>query len=73
MSERKTPPKWTGDLVGKMHNARITMRSVAEEMGVTRAYLTMIMKGRRTPPNARKRVTAAFEAVLARKQAESDE
>ena len=32
------PAQWTGDMVGKMHNNRITMTQVAEKLGVLDEY-----------------------------------
>ena len=28
------PEKWTGDLIGRMHNARVTRQDIATELGV---------------------------------------
>lgn len=39
------PAQWTGDMVGKMHNNRITMTQVAEKLGVTKAYADNILEG----------------------------
>lgn len=30
--------KWTGDLIGKMHNSKVTYDEVAAELGCTKAY-----------------------------------
>lgn len=45
------PEKWTGRLIGKMHNERITYAELAEEMGVNKSYISMLLNGRRKPPN----------------------
>ena len=34
------PEKWTGRLIGRMHNERITYEQLANEMGVNKAYIS---------------------------------
>ena len=48
------PEKWTGRLVGKMHNAGVTYDDLGEELGVTRAYVSMILNSRRKPDGIQK-------------------
>ena len=62
------PEKWTGRLIGKMHNERVTYDELAEEMGVSKAYVSMILNGDRKPSNIRERMEAAFEAVLEKRR-----
>lgn len=62
--------KWTGNLIGKMHNERITYDDLAEEMGVTRAYVSMVLNGARKPKGIKERMESAFNAVLERKRTE---
>nr|DAR05069.1 MAG TPA: antitoxin [Caudoviricetes sp.] len=60
--------KWTGDLIGKMHNSKVTYDEVAAELGCTKTYVSMILNGRRKPPDARKRLESAVSAVIQRKK-----
>ena len=60
--------KWTGRLVGRMHNERVTYDELAAEMGVGKSYVSMILNGRRKPAGSRERMEAAFDAVLQRKK-----
>lgn len=62
------PEKWTGRLIGKMHNAGITRVELAEEMGVRKAYISMILNGQRNPQGARERLETAFERVKEKKE-----
>ena len=62
------PEKWTGRLVGRMHNERVTYDELAAEIGIGKAYLSMILNGKRKPPQIRERVEAAFEAVLEKRK-----
>lgn len=64
------PEKWTGKLIGEMHNYGISRKDLAAELGVSKAYVTMVLNGQRTPPNARERLEVAYAAVLARKKKE---
>lgn len=61
------PEAWTGELIGKMHNAGITRTELADELGYKKPYITMILNGKRKPPEARAKLEAAFEAVKQRK------
>lgn len=62
------PEKWTGDLIGKMHNSKVTYDDLAAELGVTKTYISMILNGKRKPPDIRKRMEEAFSAVVQRKK-----
>ena len=59
------PEKWTGRLVGRMHNERVTMQQIANEMGVTKSYVSMILNSKKKPAGAQERLEAAFAAVVA--------
>lgn len=58
---------WTGRLVGKMHVHEITANEVAKEMGVCKAYVSMMMNGKRTPPGARSKLEDAVNRIIERK------
>lgn len=62
--------KWTGDLIGKMHNARVSYDDLAAELGLTKGYLSLILNGKRNPPGARKRLEDAVKAVIERRKEE---
>jgi transcriptional regulator with XRE-family HTH domain len=57
------PEEWTGRLIGDMHNAGVSRAEVARELGVSTAYVTMVLNGIRTPEGAEKKLRAAFERV----------
>lgn len=61
------PEAWTGNLIGKMHNKGITYDELAAEMGVGKAYISMILNGKRKPPEIRKRMETALEMAILRK------
>ena len=63
------PAVWTGELVGEMHNAGISAKDLAKEMGLTPAYLSMILNGHREPPGAEEKLRAALERLKEQKGA----
>ena len=63
--------KWTGRLIGKMHNHGVSMADLATELGVTKAYISMILNGARKPPGARERLEAAVTEII-KKRKEGD-
>ena len=44
--------EWTGNLVGLMHNEKITNIQLAEKLGVTDRYVSMVLNGHREPDGA---------------------
>ena len=64
--------QWIGDFVGRMHRHRITITELAQEMDVTREYLSMILNGHREPGGIEKRLNDALDN-LAQKHGEDEE
>ena len=62
--------KWTGRLVGRMHNERVTYDELAAEMGVGKSYVSMILNGKRKPAGSRERLETAFNAVVEKRKEE---
>lgn len=54
---------WMGELIGQMHNAGVSRKEIAAELGVTPAYVTMLLNGIRTPEGAEMKLRSAFETV----------
>ena len=65
--------RWTGRLVGRMHNERVTYDELAAEMGVGKSYISMILNGTRKPDGIRERMEAAFNAVIEKRKEFCDE
>lgn len=59
--------KWTGELIGEMHNHGIKQRELAEEMGITNAYAGMILRGERKPPNIQVRMQEALQNLISKR------
>ena len=62
------PDIWTGNLIGDMHNKDITYDELAVELGVTKAYISMILNGKRNPPGIKDRMEAAVAAIEERRR-----
>lgn len=56
--------QWIGDFVGRMHQNKVTITQVAEEMDVTREYLSMILNGHRSPKGAEQRMNEALDRLI---------
>lgn len=63
------PEAWTGELLMKMHNNGIKRVQLAEELGITKAYISMILNGDRSTPKMRERMEAAVDRLIERKAA----
>lgn len=64
------PEKWTGRLVGEMHNESITYDDLAREMGVNKSYISMLLNGKRKPVGIQKRMEEAVNAIIQKKSSE---
>ena len=62
------PEAWTGRLVGKMHNKEISCHELAGELGCSKAYVSMILNGRRNPHGARAKFEAAVDHIILRRK-----
>lgn len=66
------PEEWTGQLVGKMHNERITHEELANELCISKPYVSMILNGKRSPGGIRRRMEEAVDRLIDRRRAEQD-
>lgn len=57
--------QWIADLVGKMHKFKITKTRLAEELGVTREYVSMVLNGHREPAGAKDKFRRAVDEIVA--------
>jgi transcriptional regulator with XRE-family HTH domain len=56
--------QWTADLVGQMHKFKITKSRLADHMGMTREYVSMVLNGHREPADAEERFKAALAEII---------
>lgn len=64
--------QWIGDLVGQMHNNKISKTQLAEHMGVSREYVSMVINGHREPAGAETRFKTAVDEIIAKRKQESE-
>ena len=63
--------QWICDLVGKMHKWKISKKMLAEYLGVTPEYVSMILNGHREPAGAEGKFRAAVDALVAQVEKEA--
>lgn len=56
--------QWIGDFVGRMHLHRVTITQLAQEMGVTREYLSAVLNGHREPKDMSQRMNDALDCII---------
>ena len=61
--------EWTGRIVGLLHTHRITQTELAEELGVTPVYVSMVLNGKKSPKGMAERMEAAVMAIAKRRRA----
>lgn len=55
--------RWTADVIGELHIARISKKRLAEEIGITPEYLSMILNGHRAPDGAEQKIRDAISRI----------
>lgn len=62
------PEKWTGTIVGAMHCKKITYDQLATKLCCTKAYVSMVLSGKRKPKDADKRFKKAIDEIIAERK-----
>lgn len=65
--------QWTGEIVALLHVNKISQRELANELGVTDIYISMLLNGARKTPSAKERMEAAINAIIERRKEEGNE
>lgn len=63
--------QWICDLVGQMHRWKISKKALAEHLGVTPEYVSMILNGHREPAGAEGKFRAAVDSLVAQVEKEA--
>lgn len=58
------PAQWTGELVGKMHNNRVSSQELAAKIGCSTKWLSMVLNGHCSPKGAEQRFNAALDELI---------
>ena len=61
------PAQWTGEVVGKIHNNRLTAKELAEELGWNDKDLSQVLNSENPPKNAEQKVNDALGRIIERK------
>ena len=63
--------EWTGRIVGLLHTHKITQTELANELGLTAQYISMVLNGKKTSKGIDERMEAAIQAIVDRRIASS--
>lgn len=67
------PAKWTGQLVGEIHNAGVTIKEVAIEAGMNPKYISTVLNSDADAPKVEARLRTALCRLIERKDEAADE
>lgn len=62
---------WIGEAVGKMHLNKITQKTLADKLGYTPDYISMIFRGVKSPAGIEEKVNKAIDEIIAQKKQEA--
>lgn len=66
------PAQWTGTVVGKIHNNKLTAKELAKEIGWNEKYLSQVLNSENPPKDAERKVNYALERIIDRKSKSFD-
>ena len=55
---------WTGEIVGLLHVNGITQADLAEKMGVTKEYVSMLLNGKKAASGTAERMKQAISEIV---------
>lgn len=58
------PAKWTAELLGDMHLARVTAKQLAAAVGWHEKYLSAVLNGHKEPQNAEEVLRSALDHLI---------
>lgn len=58
------PAQWTGQLVGEIHNAGLTIKQVAEEAGMNAKYVSTVLNSDVDSPRAEAKLRSALDRLV---------
>lgn len=62
------PAEWTAEIVGRLHLFKISKKELADELGYTPEYVSMVLNGHRSPPGAEQAFIEAVERLACKKK-----
>ena len=64
------PAKWTGKLVGELHNRGISIKELSAEAGLNPKYVSTVLNSEAKSPKAAKKLNDALDAMIERRKQE---
>lgn len=64
------PANWTARLIAKLHLNRVSKKQLAEQLGYTPEYVSMVLNGHRNPNGAEVEFSKALDELIQQKQKE---
>lgn len=64
------PADWTARLIAKLHMNRISKKRLAEQLGYTPEYVSMVLNGHRSPNGAEDEFSKALEELIRKNKKE---
>lgn len=61
-------PKWTGEIKGTMHIHEISMQELADELGISKTFLSSLLHGRKSTKDAEFRIRNAMMTIIAKRE-----
>lgn len=58
------PARWTGELVGEIHNAGFTIKQVAAEAGLNPKYVSQVLNSEDESPKAEEKLRSALRRLI---------
>ena len=58
------PEKWTGEVIGMMHNNRVSFQQLADKLGWHVKYLSAVLNSKRSPMDAEQKVKSALYELI---------
>lgn len=58
---------WIAEVVGLMHIHKITQIDLAKHIGVTNDYISLILRGKKSPKNIEERLKIAVDEIIEQK------
>lgn len=62
------PAQWTGVLIGDIHNAGLTIQTVAKKADLHPKYVSRVLNGEEEAPRAEKKLRDALEELIEEKR-----
>ena len=60
------PARWTGALIGELHNRKISIKQLSEEAGLNPKYVSTVLNSDAESPKAAKKLSDALDAIIVR-------